>query len=87
MIRSWTKTIPVPPSLIMFSNFYRLWPCTGDNCAHSEEGEWVTPQRESKQVYIAKEKVRHVPEGGGGNFVKYPEGCTIRVACERETTK
>ena len=32
-------------------------------------------------------EVRHVPEGGGGNFEKYPKGVTASVAREGDPTK
>ena len=45
-----------------------------------------TPERVSASIACEGE-VRHVPEGGGGSFVKYPEGGNASVYREIETTK
>ena len=42
------------------------------------------PERFTSSL-ACEEEVRHVPEGGGGNFVQDTEGGTTSVACEEET--
>ena len=44
------------------------------------------PDRVAESVVHEKEE-RHVPEGGGGNFGKYPEGGTVIMASEGYPTK
>ena len=44
------------------------------------------PERVAASVALERE-VRHIPEGGGGNFGKYPEGGTTSVSRKGDHTK